>query len=159
MRKSLITMCLFVLVPVLGQAKSGKSAEVYGEKPTMTSKPMSLSTAIAKASEYKGKEVLLVSEVGEVCEKKGCWMGLKEGDKKARVTFKDYGFFVPVKLRGKKVRIQGEFLETKMTEGEARHYLEDAGKSKAEIDAMFKKDADSLMKEYRIVASGLEVIE
>jgi len=41
--------------------------------------------------------------VEDVCKMKGCWMKVKTGDGQTmRVMFKDYGFFVPKDIVGKK---------------------------------------------------------
>ncbi len=71
----------------------------------------------------------------EVCQKKGCWMNLEKGDgTKMRVTFKDYGFFVPKDITGRKVILNGKaFVETTSVD-DLRHYAEDEGKSKEEIE-------------------------
>ncbi len=73
----------------------------------------------------------------EVCKKKGCWMTLPLADgKEMRVTFKDYGFFVPLDCAGKQVILKGRaYLETTSV-ADQQHYAEDAGKSAAEIAAI-----------------------
>ena len=75
-------------------------------------------------------------QVVEVCQKKGCWMTLKSvqpGQPDMRVTFKDYAFFMPKNLSGKRVVVDGfAFVETTSVDM-LRHYAEDAGKSPAEI--------------------------
>ena len=44
----------------------------------------------------------LQAQVASVCQVKGCWMVLDlGGGTQARVTFKDYGFFVPMDIVGK----------------------------------------------------------
>jgi hypothetical protein len=50
-----------------------------------------------------------------------------------RVSFKDYGFFVPKDIAGKTVVIDGEAKMKTTSVAELQHYAEDAGKSKAEI--------------------------
>jgi hypothetical protein len=50
-----------------------------------------------------------------------------------RVTFKDYGFFVPKDISGKTIIAEGLVTEEIIPEEDARHYAEDAGKSKAEV--------------------------
>src|SRR6187455_209750 len=58
-----------------------------------------------------GKEEMQAKIEGvvlEVCQVKGCWMTIEKGDgTKMRVTFKDYGFFVPKDISGKKVVMAG----------------------------------------------------
>ena len=72
--------------------------------------------------------------VESVCKVKGCWMKVKTGDGQTmRVTFKDYGFFVPKDIVGKTVVVEGTAETTTTPVAELRHYAEDAGKSKEEI--------------------------
>ena len=89
--------------------------------------------------------------VTEVCQVKGCWMKLKDGDHEIRVTFKDYGFFVPSSLAGKEVIIQGVLKEEVISEADRRHYAQDAGASEEEIEKI-KGDA----KEYTFEATGVQ---
>ena len=72
--------------------------------------------------------------VESVCKVKGCWMQVRTADNQTmRVSFKDYGFFVPKDIEGKKVVMEGVAQQTTTPVAELRHYAEDAGKSKAEI--------------------------
>ena len=83
------------------------------------------------------KELKLVGTIEECCQKKGCWMKVDLGNGKTmRVTFKDYGFFVPKDAAGRQVVMDGvaSFEETSVEA--LRHYAEDAGKSKEEIAAI-----------------------
>ena len=67
--------------------------------------------------------------IEEVCQMKGCWMTLKnESGENVRVTFKDYGFFVPKDVSGKDVIIEGLAKKEVLDEEVARHYAEDGGK-------------------------------
>jgi len=78
-------------------------------------------------------------KVFEVCQKKGCWMTLKSDlpdQPEMRVTFKDYAFFMPKDLSGKRVVVEGyAYVETTSVDV-LRHYAEDGGKSKEEIAAI-----------------------
>lgn len=78
--------------------------------------------------------VKVKGKVNEVCQAKGCWMNLDKGDGSGmRVTFKDYGFFVPKDCGGKTAVILGHaYMDTTAVE-DLRHYAEDEGKSKEEI--------------------------
>jgi len=77
---------------------------------------------------YDGTNMLITGTIEEVCPKKGCWMTLTAGDETMRVTFRDYGFFVPLDAAGQNVVIDGTFQIETVPADEARHYLEDAGK-------------------------------
>ena len=76
----------------------------------------------------------IIAEVHEVCQAKGCWMRLNLDDEnEVKVKFKDYGFFVPKDITGKKVIINGQAFVEEVSIDEQRHYAEDAGKSAEEI--------------------------
>ncbi len=78
--------------------------------------------------------VKLAGTVDAVCQAKGCWMNIDlENGKTMKVTFKDYGFFVPKDLAGKQVVIEGKALKQTTSVEEQRHYAQDAGKSEEEI--------------------------
>ena len=66
-----------------------------------------------------------------------------------RVTFKDYGFFVPTDSGGKRVTIVGTFDRKVISEKQARHYAEDAGQDPSQIVGE--------RTEYSIVATSVVV--
>lgn len=67
--------------------------------------------------------------IEEVCQMKGCWMTLRnEVGENVRVTFKDYGFFVPKDISGREVIIEGTASREVLEEDVAKHYAEDGGK-------------------------------
>ena len=81
--------------------------------------------------------VKLTGKVDAVCQKKGCWMNINlDNGETMKVTFKDYGFFVPKDISGKKVVIEGKALRKVTSVDELKHYAEDAGKSAEEIEAI-----------------------
>ena len=66
--------------------------------------------------------------IEEVCQMKGCWMTLRnEEGANIRVTFKDYGFFVPKDISGSEVIIEGIANKEVLSEDMAKHYAEDGG--------------------------------
>lgn len=88
----------------------------------------------------KGRDSMDVKVEGriiEVCQKKGCWMDmkLKDGDR-MKITFKDYGFFVPKDAAGKNVLMDGTVKKEMIDIATLKHYAEDAGKSDAEIESI-----------------------
>lgn len=75
-----------------------------------------------------------VSEIKELCSKKGCWMKLSlSKESETMVRFKDYSFFMPLDAQGKEVVLTGKAFLKITTVAELQHYAEDAGKSKEEI--------------------------
>ena len=125
------------------------SAEQYGA-PIAGKTPLTLQSAIEQLDTKPKADVVIQSKVEAVCVVKGCWMALTDnsaGD--VRVTFKDYGFFVPSSIIGKTVLVEGTLEKVQMTLDETRHYVKDAGGDPAKVTQP--------RTEYRIVASGVEV--
>lgn len=89
--------------------------------------------------------VKITGKVSEVCKKKGCWMTIvpeQPGQPAMRVTFKDYGFFMPMDIVGKRVVLDG-FARVETTPVDVlRHYAEDAGKTKEEIAAITEPERE-----------------
>lgn len=117
----------------------------------------------AKAIEAKdlrvnleGKETINVKvegEIAEVCQMSGCWMKVKTGDENTvRVTFKDYGFFVPKDAAGRTAVFEGEAKIETIDVKTLQHYAEDAGKSKEEIAAITEPET-----KLTFVAKGVEI--
>ncbi|MFG0320091.1 MAG: DUF4920 domain-containing protein [Planctomycetota bacterium JB042] len=106
---------------------------------------------LTDADANQGKTLRLEGDVESVCKKKGCWMTMRAGDEEMRVTFQDYGFFVPLDCEGRKVQMVGTF-DVKMTPvDEARHYLEDAGKHEEAAKITEPQ------REYVFVATGVRM--
>ncbi|MEX2469882.1 MAG: DUF4920 domain-containing protein, partial [Pseudohongiellaceae bacterium] len=70
--------------------------------------PVSLRAAIAGLESGASKQVKIAGQITEVCQAKGCWMILMDGDTYARITFKDYGFFVPIETSMQRGVVYGE---------------------------------------------------
>ena len=91
---------------------------------------------IPKMAKVDSMPAKVTGEVVAVCQAKGCWMTLQSaqpGRPEMRVTFKDYAFFMPKDLSGKKVVVDG-FARVETTPVEVlRHFAEDAGKTPEEI--------------------------
>jgi hypothetical protein len=69
------------------------------------------------------------------------------------VRFKDYGFFVPKDIAGRRVLMNGYAFKELTPVDELRHYAEDAGKSAEEIAAITEPKA-----EIKFLASGVFLI-
>ena len=98
-------------------------------------------------------EILVEGKALQVCQKKGCWLTLGSSSSDVRVTFKGYKFFVPFSLKDQTVKVQGVLKEETISVADQKHYLQDEGRSQADIDAV--KDPK---KSYTFVASGVEKI-
>lgn len=109
-------------------------------------------------AQFEGKESLelkVAGNIDEVCSKKGCWMMLDLGDDKTmRVTFKDYGFFVPLDAAGKTAIMQGVATMETTTVEDLQHYASDAGKSQEEIDAITEPEFNYAFEATGVIVKG-----
>jgi hypothetical protein len=100
--------------------------------------PVALAAALSAregATDEAGEEPwqLLSGKIGQVCQAKGCWMMLIDGDQAVRVKFGDHAFFLPKDIAGKAL-VLGRFERKEMTEAQARHMAEDAGEDPTRIE-------------------------
>jgi hypothetical protein len=142
MKKLLILSSVFIALSCGQQSSKQATTEssenqsqltYYGEKITPDSAVSidELSTLMGDKAEMNVK---LTGKVDAVCQKKGCWMDLKKTDGNTmRVTFKDYGFFMPKDGAGKTATIRGVAKIEETSVADLQEYAKDAGKSKEEI--------------------------
>lgn len=98
---------------------------------------LSLAEMKQQMGDKKELQVKVSAPVSAVCQKKGCWMELKAEDGSTmRVTFKDYGFFVPKDASGKTAVISGVAKVEETSVADLQEYAKDDGKSKEEIAAI-----------------------
>jgi hypothetical protein len=113
--------------------------------------PVELSRVLARPVEFDGKTVAVEAKIRRACQKKGCWMELatSEDGPGVRVTFKDYGFFVPLDSAGTTARVEGTVKVATLSAAHATH-LEAEG-------ARIARSPSGEAHEVRLVASGLEL--
>lgn len=107
--------------------------------------------ATKMAGQTTVENLKLEAPIEAVCQKKGCWMDVKNGDQTMKVTFKDYKFFVPKNAPGKTAVMEGKaFVETTSVE-DLRHYAVDGGMSAEEAAKKFTEPKQEL----RFEATGV----
>lgn len=115
------------------------------------SHPQPVSALPALLAQTDSVEAVFEGRIAEVCQKKGCWMTLDMGNGQVvRVTFKDYGFFVPKNAGGHKAVLKGVASKEIITVEMLKHYAQDRGATKEEIDAIREPET-----EWSIVAEGV----
>lgn len=118
------------------EPKAGAAPQYFGEKITEDGAVPtdSLKAMMGDKTELACK---LSGKVESVCQKKGCWMELKNADGSAmRVTFKDYGFFMPKDASGLTAIVDGIAKVEVTSVADLREYAKDDGKSQTDIDAI-----------------------
>ena len=91
-------------------ATAAGAAEHYGAPLTLKD-PQTIEAAVQGLGDRAAAEVLVKSKVANVCEQRGCYLGLKSSTSELHVTFKDEAFFVPASLIGKTVVVEGKLVK------------------------------------------------
>ena len=128
--------------------ETGPNYEVFGAPMPDKTLGLSLTELITQKQDYLGKEVRVSATIAQVCQQKGCFFIAKQDDKWARITFRDYAFFVPTNTAKSQVLIKGIFSETELSTAEAQHYQTDLGSSDNSADAR-------TLREFSIIASSV----
>lgn len=118
------------------EPESVSESGIYGEKISGTN-PISGEKLTAMLEENDSVWVTMQATIVSNCQTSGCWMDLDLGsDEVVKVTFKDYGFFIPLDSKGKTATIEGFAKKERIPVDMLKHYAEDDGKSQEEIDAI-----------------------
>lgn len=153
-RKALFFLLFAGLMAACSTSKNSTAAnnQVFGE----AFSPKKVLTYDELRTRIADKDSLAANMTGtivEVCQVKGCWMTIASEDPQVGpilVRFKDYGFFMPKDISGRKVVMNGYAFRDVTTVEELRHYAEDAGKTKEEIEAI-----TAPKEELKFLASGV----
>jgi len=122
--------------------------EIYGAAMPEHQQPIPLATLLDNPDDYCDKSVVVVARVSEVCQKKGCFFIAKDGAATVRVSFKDYGFFMPTDIGGRRVTLVGELTRHNVSAEQAAHLKEDLGSDDAAVSEGLQ---------YEIVATAVRV--
>src|SRR5688572_15806653 len=113
MKKTMIIAVASIMM-ACGQTQNQPAADAaqstatyYGEKITADS-AVTIDNIVTLMGDKPELSIKLIGQVDAICQKKGCWMDLKKSDSSTiRVTFKDYGFFMPKDGAGKTAIVRG----------------------------------------------------
>ena len=144
--KRLITSSLLLAATAFAGEVIQRGAPIAAD-----AKPVALVEVLAKPDQYAKTPVVVEGVVKKNCDRKGCWMELAPAADKdgVRITFKDYGFFIPLDSKGMKARAEGVTTVKTLSKKDVDH-LEEEG-------AKFQKNADGTAREVSFVASGVEL--
>jgi predicted RNA-binding protein with TRAM domain len=131
--------------------ETGENYEVFGSTFDSDAKPLSLTDLIEQSEKLEGQKVVADGTIKQVCQKKGCFFMLDDGEHQVRITFKDYSFFIPSNTAGDYVKIAGTFNVKELSEEKAKHYAEDAEEDPEAINGP--------QKEYNLVATSVKIVE
>lgn len=147
MKKHYLLLAILGLGLTFSCQKAEKEAEILTENSTEISgnygeiisvdeltNTVEMISQVETDGTFEGK---ISGVIKEVCTKKGCWMtmDLPNGES-MRVTFKDYGFFIPIDSQGFPVVLQGVATLEETDVAALQHFAKDQGKSPEEIAAI-----------------------
>lgn len=147
MRK-LTLLALFLLAAA---AFAGDDVVLRGAAISKDAKSVPLADVLADPDAYTKDAIVVEGLVQAACQNKGCWMEVvpEAGKSGMRVTFKDYGFFVPKDSKGRAARMEGTVAVKTLSKEDADH-LEGEG-------AKLNRSKDGTAKEVSFVATGVEL--
>lgn len=149
----LIAMSLISFVNAQ-EAESAKPGVVYGKLTDKDMTPISVNDIEKKFIEnkYDGQ---VKGKVVEVCQAMGCWAKLQREDgSTVMIKVKDHEFAMPADIVGKVVVAEGNAEVKETSVAMLKHYAEDAGKSKEEVEKIKEPK-----KEITMTVKGVKVIE
>jgi Domain of unknown function (DUF4920) len=106
---------------------------------------------LTSARTYTSQPVIVEGLITHECTEKGCWMQVAptETADGMRVSFKNYGFFIPQSMIGRRVRMEGVTKVTTHSKASADHLIAEGAK--------LQRNADGTATEVEFVASGVEL--
>lgn len=113
-----IAACLLLVAPVVLAAD-------HGDPLPPDAVPVSIASALADADAHDDAPRAFSGRVGRVCQTKGCWMILTEGDAMVRVMT-GHRYFLPKDASGDAV-VYGTLVRKEMSPAQAAHMAKDAG--------------------------------
>ncbi|HYR29796.1 MAG TPA: DUF4920 domain-containing protein [Thermoanaerobaculia bacterium] len=114
-------------------------------------KTVPLADVMAKPDAFTKDAVVVEGLIETACQNKGCWMQVvpEAGKAGMRVTFKDYGFFVPKDSKGMKARMEGVVSVKTLSKEDADHLAGEGAK--------LNRAEDGTAREVSFVATGVEL--
>ncbi len=137
--------------PLLAPAPT--TPKLYGA-PLGLEPALSLADVLATPERFHERAITVEGYVRRACTRRGCWMELAEGDDPklpgCRVTFKDYGFFVPTDSAGARAKVHGSLAVSTLPPERVAHLESEGGEFP-------NKNADGSAAELRLSATGVEL--
>ena len=150
----LLSGCFIGFAALAQDAESAKPGVVYGVVTEKGITPISVNDLEKKIGDAK-YEGQVKGKVVEVCKAMGCWAKIERADgSTVMIKVKDHEFAMPLDIVGKTVVAEGTAEVKQTSVSMLKHYAEDAGKSKEEIEKI--KEAK---KEVLINVKGVKVVE
>jgi hypothetical protein len=139
--------------PAPSAAEARPTAKSFGA-PITPGPELQLADVLKEPERYRDQGITVEGHVRSACTRRGCWMEVAESADQTlpgcRVTFKDYGFFVPTDSAGARAKVQGTFGVNTLPAERVAHLESEGGQFP-------HKNPDGSVNELRLVASGVEL--
>ncbi len=150
MRLSLLSV-LLVMAPAFASEMPSKPVAVVDGNPVYgvampAGDAIDIKAALSNVDTYADKSNKFSGRIAKVCQTKGCWLVLANGETHARVMFGKHDFYIPKDTTGNAV-VYGELTVKDIDEKMAKHFAEDAGQDPNNVTGP--------QVEYRITATSV----
>jgi hypothetical protein len=130
--------------PVTQDAQS----ETFGVKLDHSLPKLSMQELATNSPSHLAKPFQVETRIAKVCQKKGCFFIAQQNQHMLRVSFRDYGFFIPTDSSGKTVTLAGVLVQKDISPEQAAHF---------EADLKSKTSMLKLGLIYEIVADSVKI--
>ena len=107
--------------PVTQDAQS----ETFGAKLNNSLPKLSMQDLVNDSPSLLAKPFQVEARIAKVCQKKGCFFIAQQDQYILRVSFRDYGFFIPTDSNGKTVTLTGELVQKQLSSEQVAHFKAD----------------------------------
>jgi hypothetical protein len=115
--------------PVTQSAQS----ETFGIKIDYTLPKVSMQNLVTDPSLHMANPFRVEARIAKVCQKKGCFFIAQQDQYVLRVSFRNYGFFIPTDSSGKIVMMAGKLVQKHVSPQQVAHFKDDL---KSETDSI-----------------------
>jgi hypothetical protein len=126
--------------------------QVYGAVKEGEQTLVKAADLLADPSRFVDQPLRIEGRVADVCQKKGCWMVIAEGDKSMRVLMKDHAFSVDMQGAGSDCQIDGVVVAEKKDPETVAHFEGEA--AEGAIIPEKSVEGDTV---YQLVAEGVRM--
>lgn len=138
-----------VLIASLAVAGFSAVAADHGAPMAADIAPVPLAEVLAAPDAFKDREIVVSGRIAQVCQTKGCWIMLTDGDVAARVMTQ-HKFFLPKDATGNAIAV-GKLTEKELDAEQAAHMSKDSG-----------PDAEPIApgsREWRVLATSIRIVD
>ena len=101
------------------------NSETFGVILDKSLPTLSMQDLAIDATSHLTKPFQVEARIAKVCQKKGCFFIAQQDQHILRVSFRDYGFFIPTDSSGKTVTLAGVLVQKDISPEQAAHYKAD----------------------------------